>query len=103
MGGGFDDISTLTQQVTVPASGNTLSFYYVIGSEDACGYDYAYVRINGTTVVQYELCSDNNTAGWVEGLINLSAYAGQSVSLQFYAQTDGSLNSNFFLDDVSFK
>ena len=34
--------------------------------------------------------------------VNLSAYAGQSVALQIRVVTDGSLNSNLFVDDASF-
>ena len=50
-----------------------------------------------------DLCSSNNTGGWVQKSINLSAYAGQTVTLQIRAATDGSLNSNWFIDDVSFQ
>jgi hypothetical protein len=32
----------------------------------------------------------------------LSAYAGQTIQLQFRAETDGWFNSNFFIDDVVF-
>jgi hypothetical protein len=33
--------------------------------------------------------------------INLSAYAGQLVTLQIRVETDSSINSNLFIDDVS--
>ena len=35
--------------------------------------------------------------------INLSAYAGQTVTLQIGAETDGSYSSSWFIDDVSFQ
>ena len=96
-------MSTLTQQVYVPTTGNTLSFYYWIASQESnCNNDIGRVYINTNVVATINLCG--NTNGWNEALLNLSAYAGQSVSLQFYVQLDGSnKNSNLFLDDVSFK
>ena len=35
-------------------------------------------------------------------MVNLGAYVGQAVTLQFRVETNGSLNSNLFIDDVSF-
>ena len=51
----------------------------------------------------YDLCSDNNTGGWVKKVVNLSAYAGQSVEIQIRAECDGSFNSNLFIDHVAFQ
>jgi hypothetical protein len=34
-------------------------------------------------------------------VVNLSGYAGSTVTLMFEVTTDESINSNFFLDDVS--
>ena len=42
-----------------------------------------------------------NTGGWVTHSVNLSAYAGQTVALQIRVETDSSLNSNLFVDDVA--
>jgi predicted carbohydrate-binding protein with CBM5 and CBM33 domain len=39
----------------------------------------------------------------VKHSVNLSAYAGQSVLLQIVVVTDGTFNSNYFVDDVSFQ
>ncbi len=103
MGGLHNEVSTLTQAITVPASGNTLSFYYWTSSEDICGFDNAYVRINSVSVHSIDLCTSANTGGWVEAMVSLSAYANQAVTLQFYVSTDISLYSSFYLDDVSFK
>jgi len=103
LGGGNNEDSTLTQQVTVPAGATVLSYYYAVGSEEGgCNFDLASVRVNGTTVEQYGLCASSETGDWVNGTVDLSSYAGQSVALSFMVHTDGSLNSNFFLDDVTF-
>ena len=102
LGGLPDEISTLTQQVVVPAGAPVLSFYYVIGSADFCGFDFARVRINTTQLKLYELCTSANTGGWVNDAFDLSAFAGQTVTIEFRAALDDSFNSNFFLDDVTF-
>ena len=38
LGGARNNISTISQQVTVPASAPILSYYHYIASADACGY-----------------------------------------------------------------
>lgn len=58
--------------------------------------------INNTPVDTYDLCTSANTGGWVEHVVNLNAYAGQSVTLQIRTETDGSNISNLFVDDVVF-
>ncbi|MCL4869236.1 MAG: S8 family peptidase [Anaerolineae bacterium] len=103
LGGEYDDVSYVQQQVTVPASAPYLYYWHWIGSQDVCGYDFAYVRVNGTTVNTYNLCSSANTGGWVKKVINLSAYANQSVVIQVRAETDSSLNSNLFIDSFGFQ
>jgi len=47
------------------------------------------------------LCSDHNTGGYVYKGIDLSPFAGMTQEIVFYVVTDYSVNSNFFLDDVS--
>jgi C1A family cysteine protease len=103
LGGDDDEISYIQQQVTVPSGSPYLAYWHWIASEDLCGYDFGGVIINSTVVDVYDLCSSTNTGGWVKHVVNLSAYAGQSVSLQIRAETDDSLNSNLFVDDVSFQ
>ncbi len=101
-GGVNNDISYIQQQVTVPASTPTLTFwYYVNGPETLCGFDDGSVRINGTVVWTIQLCTANNSLAWQSATVNLSAYAGQSVTLQFRSQTDVSDPHNLFIDDVS--
>lgn len=104
LGGEYDDISYIQQRITVPACAPYLSYYHWIASQDACGYDFGGVIVNGTTVVDvYNLCTAQNTGGWVRHVVNLSAYAGQTVYIQIRAETDESYNSNLFVDDVVFQ
>jgi hypothetical protein len=104
LGGDDDEISYIRQQVTVPSSAPYLTYWHWIQSDDLCGYDFGGVMINDSTVVDvYNLCSSANTGGWVKHSVNLGAYAGQTVWLQIRSETDGSLNSNLFVDDVTFQ
>ena len=101
LGGDHNEVSSLWQNVAIPAGASTLRFWYWIASADVCGYDTGGVIIDTTVVATFDLCDSNDTDGWVQRTLNLSAYAGRTVRLQFRVETDGSLNSNFFLDDVS--
>ncbi len=103
-GGGPNESSVLSQQITVSAATPFLTYYHSIGSsEETCGNDVAGVDVKGATVKSYNLCDATATGGdWVKQSINLAAYAGQTVLLEFWLETDGTLNSNWFLDDVAF-
>jgi len=101
LGGDDEETCYISQTVTIPAGNVTLTLWEWIGSEDICNYDFAWVRINNANVSTINLCEDNNTGGWVKRTIGLSAYAGQTVSLQIRVETDGSYISNYFVDDVA--
>jgi len=101
LGGEYNDISYVQQQVTISAGAPYLVYWHWIASADACGYDFGGVLVNGVVVDVYNLCSPSSTGGWVKHSVNLSAYVGQSVALQIRAETDSSANSNLFVDDVS--
>jgi len=103
LGGDYDDTSSIHQQVAIPAGSPNLVYWHWIASADVCGFDYGRVVVNGTVVDVVNLCGSANTGGWVQHVVNLNAYAGQSVSLQIEAHTDASFNSNLFVDDVSFQ
>lgn len=103
LGGGNDEVSYIEQQVTVSNSTPYLAYWHWIASEDICGYDFGSVRVNGTVIDEYDLCSSSNTGGWVHHVVNLSAYVGQTINFQIRSETDASLNSNLFVDDVSFQ
>lgn len=102
LGGDYEDISYIQQVITVPSGTPDLSFWYWIGSQDVCGFDYGYVIINGAIIDTINLCSSANTGGWAQRSVSLNAYAGQTVTLTIQVNTDSSLNSNLFVDDVAF-
>ncbi|MCG7853735.1 MAG: hypothetical protein MIO92_14545, partial [Methanosarcinaceae archaeon] len=101
LGGDFDEINYVQQQVTISALAPYLVYWHWIASEDICGHDYGGVLINDSVEDIYDLCSTNNSGGWVKHTVNLSSYSGQSVTLQIRADTNETLNSNLLIDDVS--
>ena len=103
LGGDFDEISYIEQQVMVPAQTSSLRYWHWIDSEDLCDFDIATVTANGSTVEQYSLCEDSNTNGWVLHEVSIASYAGQTVTLRIHVDTDDTWNSNLFVDDFSFE
>lgn len=102
LGGDFEEISYVRQQVAVPAGNSNLVFWYWIASEDICGYDFGGVIVNDNTVVDvFDLCASTSTGGWVSRSVNLAAYGGQTIQVEIRSETDSSLNSNLFVDNVS--
>ena len=100
LGGEDGETARLTQSVTIPSSHPYIHFWYIIDSSDTCDNDYARVKINGGTFTVLDLCSPRNTDGWASTVLNLSVYAGETVTLQIEVTTDTSYISNFYLDDV---
>jgi hypothetical protein len=49
----------------------------------------------------FQLCEDENTGGWVRRSVDLSNYAGQTIVIDIRSETDGSLYSSLYIDDVS--
>jgi hypothetical protein len=103
LGGWEDEQSLISQNVAVP-SGKSLSFWYWATSEETtCGIDVAYVMVNQVTIDEINLCESFETNQWTTRTLDLSTYAGTTINLKFIVQTNGTLNSNLFLDDVSFE
>lgn len=101
LGGDDDEVSLLSQTITISASAPYLHFWYWAASQDSCGHDFFRVAVNNKNVFTTDLCEDKNTSAWVQKVLNLSAYAGLSKTVKFSVTTNDSLNSNLFLDDVS--
>ena len=101
LGGDDNETSQLWQTITISASAPYLHFWYWVDSGDYCGYDYFRIGVNSNYFSTLDLCQNNNTGGWVQGVLNLSAYIGTNKTVQFNVTTDESINSNLFLDDIS--
>jgi hypothetical protein len=103
---GFYEVeySTISQQILVPNDHPYLSYWMWIDSEDLyCGNDVGEVAINGVTVDQYNLCTGTNTYTWVQRVIDLQAYRGDTVELKFMGLTDQNSKSGLFIDHVAFQ
>jgi len=102
LGGLHNENGGIHQQITVSAATPNLIFYHRIGSgETTCGKDIAQIRINDTAIKTYNLCTSQNTSGWVKQSVNLAAFAGQTVKLEFNITTNASVFSSWYLDTVS--
>jgi hypothetical protein len=66
LGGAFNETAYIEQTVSVGPSSPYLVFHHWIASEDECGNDKGFVKINGENIVTLQLCSTNATGGWVK-------------------------------------
>ncbi|MEU4366750.1 S8 family serine peptidase [Micromonospora chersina] len=102
-GGGTVQTDTISQPVTIPAGcGNaTLRFWIRITTAEYenLAYDKLTVSFGGTTVAGYSNLDRNS--GYVEKVINLSQFAGQTATLTFKGVEDWSYQTSFVIDDVT--
>ena len=103
---GADD--QLAQTVTIPSGGATLAWAWQLSSSEPAStraYDLLRTRVHSTsgallgTVLTRSNTSTRNV--WATEHVDLTPWAGQTVSLRFVATTDSSYASSFFVDDVS--
>ncbi|MEU7057258.1 M1 family aminopeptidase [Streptomyces sp. NPDC046197] len=103
-GTGRTHTDTLSQSVTVPAgcSRATLTFWLHIDTAEttsSTAYDRLTAKIGSTTLATYSNL-DKNT-GYVQKSFDVSAFAGQTVTVAFTGTEDSSLQTSFVLDDVA--
>ncbi len=118
-GGYYEDVSEIRhpnsgyveQSVSIPENATDLKFYVVFyrpDADDSSVDDYFYVKINGTTIYTKALIQANDTyPNWVEVSVDISAYAGQTVTLRFEGVStgtgpggDGNLTGNALVDYI---
>ncbi len=103
LGGAHSEIAYIEQQVTVPSNAPYLTYWYQsISQEISCTNDFRGVLFNGIVVDVSNLCSSTNTNTWQPKSIDLNAFAGQTGMLQIRVETNDSVYSNLFVDDVAF-
>lgn len=104
LGGALSETATLQQSIRVGQFTPYLSYWrWIASDESSCASNLARVTVNTTVVEQYALCAGANTHGWEERVLDLSAFAGKNVSLQFTVGIGNSKNGNLFIDDVYFQ
>ena len=104
LGGDLNETATIGQLTMVSQIDPYLSYWrWIASDEPATCSNLARVIVNGTVMEQFALCSTTNTHGWVEQGLDLKAYAGKTVNLQFKVIVKGSKNGNLYLDDIKFQ
>ncbi len=106
---GVDNASdSLTTALTLPADrpSVTLNFWWQINSEEESNeFDGLSVLISDTAgnVLRSlaAMGSDSAAHQWQNQSLDLSDFVGQSIQLKFAAQTDTTLVTDFFVDDVT--
>ncbi len=102
LGGADGETAAVEQIVTVTSATTALRYWdWVDSTESACNWDVGRIAANGSTVAVTGLCRANNTGGWLRRSVDLSVFAGQAVLVRFEVQTDGSLISSQYVDDVA--
>lgn len=93
-----------------PADYASFSFQWWMSTEETStttDYDFLYVRIrdaNGNLLQTLKTLTNRSPEGdpWHYEFFDLRAYAGQTIRISFEATTDGSLRTNFWIDEVGF-
>ena len=102
-GYGTSHTDTLSQSVTIPAGCRaTLTFWLHIDSSEtttSIAYDKLTVTVGGTTKATYS--NLNKGSGYVQRTIDVSSFAGQTVTLKFTGVEDSSLQTSFVIDDTA--
>ncbi|MFF4384934.1 M4 family metallopeptidase [Kitasatospora sp. NPDC001547] len=103
MGYGSPATESLSQSnIAVPSSGSPkLTFWLKVSTQESgyAVYDTLKVNVNGTTLATYS--NADASAGYVQKSVDLSAYRGQSVKLEFAGAEDQYLTTIFLVDDVA--
>ncbi|MGW4691067.1 protease pro-enzyme activation domain-containing protein [Kitasatospora cineracea] len=102
-GYGSSHTDSLSQSVAVPSGCSAkLSFWLHVDTAETTtttAYDKLTVSVNGTTVATYSNL-DKNT-GYAQKTVDLSSYAGQTVTVKFNGVEDSSLQTSFVIDDTA--
>jgi len=92
------------QTFTLPTNAAELSFwYYAYKAEEsvAGNTDQAYIKINNQTVWSYNMTVSGNTGEWVQAVVDIRPYAGQTIQLKLGATQDNDTDfGNVFFDNV---
>ncbi|MGW3667891.1 M1 family aminopeptidase [Streptomyces sp. NPDC005141] len=103
-GVGSTHTDTLSQSVTIPAgcSSASLTFWLHIDTAEttsSTAYDKLTAKIGSTTLATYS--NLNKASGYTQKSFDVSAFAGQTVTVAFTGTEDSSLQTSFVLDDIA--
>ncbi|MDQ3130153.1 MAG: M4 family metallopeptidase [Acidobacteriota bacterium] len=101
------------QQVSIPTTAaGTLTFWLNVTSSETTTttqYDKLFVEVRNTsgtllaTLATYSNLNKGTAGVYSQKSLNLSAYKGQTVRVQFRSTTDSSVTTSFRVDDASLK
>ena len=102
-------IGEMSQQITIPSNSSStiLSYWYNITTQDtgSVAHDFLDVTVRNSSGVYVAVpgvySNLNHTTGYQQATYDLSAFHGQTVTLDFFGTTDGSYPTVFRIDDVS--
>jgi N-acetylneuraminic acid mutarotase len=96
--------SSFFQQITVPASGGMLSYWYWPRTVDSITFDWqdAYITdATGATILATVMHVCENTQNWTNVNYDMAAFAGQTVGIKFLVHGDNAGDAtDMFVDDV---
>lgn len=94
----------LTQTVALPLNGQLSYWWKVTSYENLPHHDWFAVNVlasSGTLVTTLSRHDDQDTQHlWKQDVLDVSAYGGQSLVLQFEAYNDNYYYTTFYLDNV---
>jgi len=98
----YPETDTVAQTVSIPAGCTaTLTYYlWVYTTDGSTAKDTLKLSANGTTVQSFSNAT-NTGGGYVKETVNLSAYAGQSTTIQWTSNQGGSNATDFFIDSTA--
>lgn len=114
MGSSSEGDHTITQMVTVPSDAPYLEYWDRVTSTQAgCFYDSGFVWVDpqpndptfSAVIVDsvFDFCNDKEHYTYERHSVDLRAYAGQEVELQFDMSTNIGYASYWLLDDIVFR
>jgi Zn-dependent metalloprotease len=102
-GYGTSHTDTLSQSVTIPSGcAATLTFWLHVDTSETTtttAYDKLTVKAGSTTLATYS--NLNKASGYAQKSFDLSAFAGQTVTISFTGAEDVSLQTSFVIDDTA--
>ncbi|WP_316522147.1 protease pro-enzyme activation domain-containing protein [Kitasatospora brasiliensis] len=102
-GYGSAHTDTLSQTVSIPAgcASAKLTFWLHVDTAETgtTAYDKLTVQANNTTLATYS--NTDAAAGYVQRTLDLTSFAGQTVTVKFTGTEDSSLQTSFVIDDVA--
>ncbi|MEI7603788.1 MAG: choice-of-anchor J domain-containing protein [bacterium] len=101
-GNGPNGYSSVYQTVAVPSGNSKLSFNYWPYSEDSINNDWQEVYISDINgkILQILMHANENDQTWKSSSFDLSAYAGQTIRVNFAVYQDSSLSTGMYVDNV---